>query len=67
MPGAEASILSSQISLLAGIIRERLTQTLQLNVSEEARALLVEALDGVESMLRIASAVAPRGAIDDGS
>jgi hypothetical protein len=65
MPGAEASILSSQISLLAGIIRDRLTQTLELSVSAEVRALLVEALDGVESMLRVTTAIAPSGAADD--
>jgi len=67
MSGAEASILSSQISLLTAIVRDRLARALDLEVSDEVHALLVEAQEGLESIVQVVSAVAPIGAIDDDS
>jgi hypothetical protein len=67
MSGAEASVLSSQISLLTAIVRDRLARALGLEVSDEVHALLVEAQEGLESIVQVVSAVAPIGAIDDDS
>jgi hypothetical protein len=56
---ADASELSGQISLVAGVLRGRLLRALDLDLSEDVREILENVQDGLDTILELTAAAAP--------
>ena len=58
---SDAGELAGQISLLAGIVRSRITRAIELESSEQVREILIDAQEGLDTLLEMAAAAAPSG------
>jgi hypothetical protein len=56
---SEAGELAGQIVLLGGIVRGRLARALEMDLPDEARDILFDAQEGLDTLLELAATAAP--------
>lgn len=56
---SDAGELAGQIVLLGGIVRGRLARALEMDLPEEARDILFDAQEGLDTLLELAATAAP--------
>ena len=58
---SDAGELSGQISLLGGIVRSRIARALESELPEHVRDILIDAQEGLDTLMELAAATAPSG------
>ncbi|MGO8798150.1 MAG: hypothetical protein ACLQE9_08835 [Roseiarcus sp.] len=62
---SDAGELAGQISLLGGIVRGRIARALELESSDQLREILIDAQEGLDTLLELAAATAGEEPVDD--